>query len=96
MTGYGRKVSILSGRTKARSNCAVCPWLATLRKMVLPIFIRSSALQHLRDVVDSAATPDAQILFEEFITKQDFHAWLTQAGLHPPSFWFEAGELQAG
>ena len=63
---------------------------------LLPIFIRSSALQHLRDIVDNATTPDAQILFDEFITKQDFYAWLTQARLHPPSFWFEAGELQAG
>ena len=60
---------------------------------LLPIFIRSSALQHLRDIVDNAATPDAQILFEEFVTKQDFHAWLTQVGIHPPSFWYAAGEV---
>lgn len=58
----------------------------------LPIFIRSSALQHLRDIVENAATPDPQVLFEEFVTKQDFLAWLTQARLNPPSFWFQANE----
>jgi hypothetical protein len=59
----------------------------------LPIFIRSSALNHLREIVENAATPDAQILFEEFVTKQDFLAWLTQAGVNPPSFWFQVSEL---
>lgn len=59
----------------------------------LPIFIRASALHHLRDVVENAATPDAQLLFEEFVTKQDFLTWLTQVGLNPPSFWFEAHTL---
>ena len=56
----------------------------------LPIFIRSSALNHLREIVENAATPDAQVLFEEFVTKQDFLAWLTQAGMSAPSFWFQA------
>ena len=59
----------------------------------LPIFIRSSALKHLRDIVENAATPDAQALFEEFVTKQDFLTWLTQVGLNPPSFWFQGNEL---
>jgi hypothetical protein len=59
----------------------------------LPIFIRSSALNHLREIVENAATPDAQILFEEFVTKQDFLAWLVQAGVNPPSFWFQVSEL---
>ena len=58
----------------------------------LPIFIRSSALQHLRDIVEKAATPDPQVLFEEFVTRQDFLAWLTQARLNPPLFWFQAHE----
>jgi len=59
----------------------------------LPIFIRSSALNHLREIVDNAATPDAQVLFEEFVTKQDFLTWLKQAGVNPPSFWFHANEI---
>ncbi len=58
----------------------------------LPIFIRSSALNHLRDVVEKAGLPDAQMLFEEFITKQDFRTWLHQAGIDVPSFWFGASE----
>ena len=56
----------------------------------LPIFIRSSALKHLRDIVENAATPDPQLVFDEFVTKHDFPTWLTQIGLTPPSFWFEA------
>jgi hypothetical protein len=56
----------------------------------LPIFIRSSALKHLRDIVEKAATPDPQLVFDEFVTKQDFLTWLTQIGVNPPSFWFEA------
>ena len=60
----------------------------------LPIFIRESALNHLRDVVDTAATPNPQLLFEEFITKQDFKTWLLHAHLHLPTFWFEGREQQ--
>ena len=62
----------------------------------LPIFIRSSALKHLRDVEEKAVVPDAQMLFEEFITKQDFRAWLDQVGINPPSFWFDASERREG
>ena len=58
----------------------------------LPIFIRSSALKHLSDVVVRAATPDPQALFDEFMTKQDFGAWLRQSRLMLPAFWFHAGE----
>ena len=63
------------------------------REGALPIFIRASALAHLRSVVERAATPDPQALFEEFLTKQDFLAWLTRAGIAPPAFWFE-GEFR--
>src|SRR5438067_1549173 len=42
------------------------------REGVLPIFIRSTALNHLRAVVEQAAVPDPHLLFEEFMTKQDF------------------------
>lgn len=60
----------------------------------LPIFIRSSALAHLTEVVENAATPNPQALFEEFVTKQDFSAWLQQTGISAPGFWFAVGELQ--
>ncbi|MBA3592226.1 MAG: hypothetical protein M3Q12_09240 [Pseudomonadota bacterium] len=60
----------------------------------LPIFIRSSALSHMTEVVEKAATPDPQLLFEEFVTKQDFGTWLQQVGISPPGFWFAIGELQ--
>jgi hypothetical protein len=43
---------------------------------------------YLRSVVEAAATPDPQALFEEFITKQDFAAWIAHARLEPPRFWF--------
>jgi hypothetical protein len=57
----------------------------------LPIFIRASALAHLRQVVERAAVPEPQTLQDEFITKQDFQAWLLQSKIAEPSFWFEAG-----
>lgn len=60
------------------------------REGALPLFIRASALTHLRYIVERAATPEPDALFEEFITKQDFLAWLHQAGITPPAFWYEA------
>jgi hypothetical protein len=57
---------------------------------VLPIFIRSSALAHLRAVVERAAEPDPNALSEEFLTKQDFHAWLVQWDIARPKFWYES------
>ena len=59
------------------------------REGAMPVFIRASALKHLRSVVESAATPDPQALFEEFITRQDFAAWCRHAGIDAPRFWME-------
>jgi hypothetical protein len=56
----------------------------------LPIFIRASALNHLRDIVENAAVPNPDILFEEFVMKQDFRTWLDHADISPPLFWFDA------
>lgn len=56
---------------------------------VLPVFIRAKALAHLRSIVEHAATPQPEVLFEEFLTKQDFQAWLAHSQLPVPSFWFE-------
>lgn len=60
------------------------------REGALPVFIRASALTHLRSVVERAVVPEPQALFEEFLTKQDFLAWLTRASMAPPAFWFES------
>lgn len=54
----------------------------------LPIFIRTSALTHLTQVVERATVPELEMLHDEFITKQDFQAWLTQSEISAPSFWF--------
>jgi hypothetical protein len=58
------------------------------RKGGMPIFIRRTALKHLTDMVETAAEPDARLLHEEFVTRQDFHLWVKQQGLTPPAFWF--------
>lgn len=57
---------------------------------VLPIFIRASALSHLRSVVERGVAPDPKALAEEFLTKQDFHAWLLQWDIPKPAFWYGA------
>jgi hypothetical protein len=55
---------------------------------MLPVFIRASALAHLRGIVERAAPPQPEALFEEFMTQQDFRVWLTRTGLALPAFWF--------
>jgi hypothetical protein len=55
---------------------------------VLPIFIRASALAHLRAVLERAAEPDPKALSEEFLTKQDLRAWLVQWDIPRPMFWY--------
>lgn len=55
----------------------------------LPIFIRTVALAHLTSVVEKAASPEPDFLRDEFISKQDFHAWLIRSHILPPSFWFD-------
>jgi hypothetical protein len=62
------------------------------REGLLPIFIRMSALNHLRAVVEQAVAPEPHLLFEEFMTKQDLEAWLKSEGLDRPAFWFAAHE----
>ncbi len=55
----------------------------------LPIFIRTVALAHLTSVVEKAASPEPDFLRDEFISKQDFYAWLIRSHILPPSFWFD-------
>lgn len=62
----------------------------------LPIFIRATALKHLRSMVERAAVPEPEHLHDEFFTKQDFYAWLIRNHILPPSFWYEVpAELRA-
>lgn len=56
----------------------------------LPVFLRAPALSHLQAIVERAAVPQPELLADEFITRQDFHAWLVRTGVMPPSFWFDA------
>lgn len=65
------------------------------REGLLPIFIRATALNHLRAIVEIAATPNPQLLFDEFVTRQDFLVWLQQTGITPPLFWFDVKERSA-
>lgn len=63
----------------------------------LPIFIRTTALAHLTSVVERAVAPEMEFLRDEFIGKQDFHAWLVRSHILPPSFWFETpAQIRAG
>lgn len=55
----------------------------------LPIFLRASALTHLQAIVERAAVPQPELLADEFIAKQDFHAWVIRSHIRPPTFWFE-------
>lgn len=61
------------------------------RDGMLPVFIRGSALAHLRGIVEHAAMPHADALFDEFLTKQDFQVWLCGCGVPLPAFWFGRG-----
>jgi hypothetical protein len=55
----------------------------------LPVFLRATALSHLQSVVERGAVPEQTLLADEFITKQDFYAWLIRSHILPPSFWYE-------
>ncbi len=51
--------------------------------------LRISALNHLLDVVVRGKEPDLRSLFEEFIMREDFRAWLLGQHLPLPEFWFD-------
>lgn len=63
---------------------------------MLPVFIRASALAHLQSIVGRAAMPQPEFLFEEFLIKQDFQAWLARSDLALPAFWFGANVRHEG
>lgn len=66
------------------------------REGAMPTIIRSAALDHLRKIVETAATPDPEALTDEFIAKQDFGAWLRQANIPAPVFWFATANACEG
>lgn len=55
---------------------------------VFPVFIRSSSLKHLTSVVEQGVIPAQQALFDEYVIRQNFKAWLEQAHLSLLVFWF--------
>lgn len=50
--------------------------------------LRISALNHLLTVVERGEEPDLRSLFEEFIFREDFRAWLIERNQPLPRFWF--------
>ena len=53
-----------------------------------PILIRQTALKHLFSVVEQGLEPNPMELMDEYITKQDFKAWLIREKLELPIFWY--------
>lgn len=91
----GLRVQSVDPRWKSRGTFELngAPFVGYVaRDGALPIFIRSSALKHLINIVEHAAIPDQLALFDECVTRQDFKAWLEHAELILPSFWFSAAE----
>ncbi len=50
--------------------------------------LRISALNHLLAIVERGEEPDLRSLFEEFIFRDDFRAWLLERNQPLPKFWF--------
>jgi len=50
--------------------------------------LRATALDHLLGIVNRAETPSRDRLFEEFVLRKDFRAWLIGLELALPAFWF--------
>ena len=62
------------------------------RQDLPPVLLRADALEHLLRVARNAVDPDMSILFDEFITRDDFRNWLVHSGRALPSFWFDTNE----
>ncbi|MEO8385426.1 MAG: hypothetical protein ABI583_09300 [Betaproteobacteria bacterium] len=95
----GLRVQSVDPRWKMRGTFELhgAPFVGYVaRDGALPIFIRTSALKHLINVVEHAAIPDQHALFDECVTRQDFKAWLEQAEIPLPAFWFSAAAQNRG
>jgi hypothetical protein len=61
-----------------------------------PVLLRADALEHLLSVVRIAAEPLRDALSEEFVSRQDFRAWLEATQQALPSFWFDQSDSASG
>jgi hypothetical protein len=50
--------------------------------------LRAEALAHLLAIFQKGEQPLRELLFEEFIAKEDFRCWATGKGIALPKFWF--------
>jgi hypothetical protein len=57
-----------------------------------PVLLRAEALEHLLAVVRQATVPSREILSAEFVSRNDFLAWLKATKQALPSFWFTDAE----
>jgi hypothetical protein len=60
------------------------------------VLLRADALEHLLSVVRIAAEPLRDALSEEFVSRQDFRAWLEATQHALPSFWFDQSDSASG
>lgn len=77
--------------TRGTFDMAGNPYVGYVAKEgCLPIIIRASAMKHLTDIVEKGAEPNKDALFEEFILRTDFQAWLESTRSSPVEFWGQA------
>ena len=57
-----------------------------------PVLLRAEALEHLLAVVRQATVPSRDSLSEEFVSRDDFRAWLAATKQPLPSFWYSDEE----
>jgi hypothetical protein len=60
-----------------------------------PVLLRAEALEHLLSIVRQATTPSRELLASEFVSREEFRAWLASTDQALPSFWFTDSERQA-
>jgi hypothetical protein len=60
------------------------------------MIVRAQVLEHLLAVVHRAQTPSRSVITDEFVTKTDFAAWLSDTGQTAPEFWFSKKDRAVG
>jgi hypothetical protein len=78
--------------TQATDSLRGQPLVGYSTRSQLPILIRPEALTHLQAVASETTDPDALLLRDEFVTKDDFRKWLVHTGRSMPAFWFGVNE----
>jgi hypothetical protein len=56
------------------------------------VILRIEALQHLLAVVERAEIPNREVLFELFVSRDDFLTWLKITNQPLPDFWYSDKE----